>query len=165
MVNQDNASNNSFPQLEKIIPLIFEKRYAEARSLIELQYSLIAPDEAHRLIAISALLSKERGDMEGAFELMRKAISVKPFWLPHHYRLCVMLMEEGRWSDAIAILDKLIRISKAKDDVYFLSESLFRKAICLRELGYTREFERVRADIPEGTTIYLNDRIIGLEDL
>jgi tetratricopeptide (TPR) repeat protein len=165
MINRDNGSYVSFPQLEKIISLIFEKKYVEAESQMELQSNSIPPDEAHRLIAISALLSRERGETNEAFRLMSQAISAKPEWLPHLYQLSAMLMEEGKWSDAIAILVKLIAVSRAKKDNYFLGEALFRKAFCLGKLGDTVGLGQAKAEIPEGVTVYINDRGLGIEDI
>jgi hypothetical protein len=99
----------------------------------------LAADELHRLTALSAVLQKETGNIRHAIDLMRRATQEAPTWPPHYYRLSVFLMDAEQWLDANASLDKLISLSEANNDSYFLTEARIRKILCLKALHRNEE--------------------------
>jgi tetratricopeptide (TPR) repeat protein len=166
MTRKENGEpgNDPLSSKEKIRALISERRYDEAKSLIVAEGKRL-PARAHRLMALSARLHEEVGEIEKSIALMRQAIRQKPAWLPYLYQLSVILMDAEYWSDADIVLKEIIALSLANSDAYFLDESRFRRAVCLKKLGCSEEFNRAKAEIPTGTKIFLRDRSCGIEDI
>ena len=131
---------------DEIIDLIFEKRFDDAKLLIDSENDRLPIGESHRLVALSAVLNNERGDIDKSIVLMRLAIQEKPNWLPHLYRLSVILMDAEYWNDADIVLNELIALSLAKSDAYFLGDARLRKALCLSMLRREVELKRCRQE-------------------
>lgn len=167
MTKKGNAkpADELFLPSGKILSLIFDKRYDEARSLIDSEQKRLPEGEAHRLMALSAVLHESLGEIDKSIALMRQAVRKKPTWLPHLYQLSVMLMDLEHWGDADVVLNEIIALSLAKDDVYFLDESRFRRAICLNMLGREDELKQVKAEIPVGTRVFIGDKLYLLDDI
>lgn len=166
MTGKDNAEPGDESSLlsGKIISLIFKKRYDEARSLIDMEQKRL-PEEAHRLLTLSAVLHESLGEVDKSIALMREALQEKPTWLPHLYQLSVMLMDAEHWDDADVVLKEIIALSLAKNEVYFLDESRFRRAVCLHMLGRAEEFKQAKAEIPAGTSIFIGDGLYEIDDI
>ena len=165
MTRKDKAEPRDESLLSgKIISLIFDKRYDEARSLIDTEQKRL-PEEAHRLMALSAVLHESLGEVENSITLMRQALREKPNWLPHLYQLSVLLMDAEHWADADVVLSEIIALSLAKNDVYFLDEGRFRRAVCLDRLGRADEFKQVKAEIPAGTRVFIGDKLYRIDDI
>jgi hypothetical protein len=148
----------------KILSLIHEERYDEARLLIDAEQKRL-PEEAHRLMALSARLSERLGKIGEGIALLRHAIREKPTCLPHLYQLSVLLMDAEHWNDAEVVLGEIIALSLVKDDVYFLNESRFRKAVCLYILERDDEFKQVKSEIPVGFRIFIGNGLYEIDDI
>lgn len=160
-----NSSDDDFFSLSrKILSVIFDKRYAAAKLLIDKEQARFPAHEAHRFMSLSAVLLQHSGEVEQSIALMRQVLHEKPTWLPHLYQLSVMLMEVKRWGEAEVLLKEIVVLSLAKSEVYFLDESRYRRAVCLHRLGRTEEFERARAEIPPGTRIFLEGKHCEIDE-
>ena len=166
MTKKDNDEPEDEPLLlsRKIISLIFDERYDEARSLIDAEQKRL-PEETHRLMALSAILHESLGEVDKSIALTRQALREKPTWLPHLYQLSVMLMDAEQWGNADVILKEIIALSLAKNDVYFLDESRFRRAVCLSTLGRADELKQVKAEIPAGLSVFIGDKLCRIDDI
>lgn len=76
-----------------------------------------------------------------------------------------MLMTAEHWADAEIVLREIIALSLARDDVYFLDDSRFRRAVCLKMLGRVDEFKQARAEIPAGLSILIGDGRYQIDDI
>jgi tetratricopeptide (TPR) repeat protein len=149
----------------KVYSLISAKRYDEARLLIDTERARNPEGEAHRFTALSAILHESLGEIDESITLMRQALQEKPAWIPHLYRLSVMLMDAERWYDANVVLKEIIALSLAKNDVYFLDDCRFRRVICLNVLGRADELEQAKAEIPAGMSAFIGDKLCRIEDI
>ena len=149
----------------RILSLIFDKRYEDARSLINQEQKRFSAGEAHRFMALAAVLHEYLGEIDEAIALMRKAVLESPTWISHLYQLSVLLMDAKRWDDADLALSKLIALSLAQNEVYFISEARFRRAMCLKKLGRLTEFQQMNAEIPMGTRVFIGDKSCRIEDV
>jgi tetratricopeptide (TPR) repeat protein len=167
MTKKDNAEpgDELFLSSKKIYSLIRDKRYDDARLLIGLEQKRFPKAEAHRFTALSAILHERLGEVNKSIALMRQAAREKPMWLPHLYQLSVLLMDAEHWDEADIVLKEIIALSLAKNDAYFLDESRFRRAVCLNRLGRADEFKQAKAEIPEGTSIFIGDGFHRIEDV
>jgi tetratricopeptide (TPR) repeat protein len=152
-------------QSETIFELILAKRFEEAQCMIADAEQAVSTSEAHRLIALSALLQRRQGNLAEAIKLMQKAAEQRPDWLPYLYSLSVYLMDAERWSEASIVLDELISLSESLDHHYFLSEARFRRVMCAKALGLDDEADQIKARIAPDTRIFLDTGEIGLDDL
>jgi len=156
--------NELFLLAKKIFLLLSEKRYEQAKSLIESERKKYPERESHRFLAFSAVLHETLGEVDTSIAMMRQALREKPTWLPHLYRLSVMLMDVERWDEAEVLLKEIVVLSLAKNDIYFLDESRYRRAVCLHRLGRIDEFEQSRAEIPPGTRIFIGDKNCEIDE-
>jgi tetratricopeptide (TPR) repeat protein len=160
-----NRFEDEFFSLSKgILSVIFDKRYAEAKLLIDKEQARFPARHAHRFMSLSAVLLRRSGEVEQSIALMRQALREKPTWLPHLYQLSVLLMDLERWDEAEVLLKEIVALSLAKSEFYFLDESRYRRAVCLHRLGRTEEFKRARAEIPPGTRIFLDDQHCEIDE-
>jgi len=149
---------------EKILSLIFRKRYDEAKELIDAERKRL-PEQEHRLLALSATLHERVGNIDKSIALMRQALKERPDWLPHLYQLSVMLMDAEHWEEADVVLKEAISLSQAKNDAYFLGECRFRRAVCLHALRRSDELEQAKAQIPADLSIFIGDGLYRIDDL
>jgi tetratricopeptide (TPR) repeat protein len=149
----------------KVYSLISAKRYDDARLIIDTEQKRFPEAEAHQFVSLSAVLHESLGEIDKSIALMRQALQEKPAWLPHLYRLSVMLMDAEHWADADVVLKEIIALSLAQDDVYFLDEGRFRRAVCLHMLGLADELSQAKAEIPAGTRIFIGDRHCLIDDI
>lgn len=150
---------------ERIFSLISDKHHDEARSLINQEQKRFPEGEAHRFTAFSAVLHEDLGEIDKAVALMRRALQQKPAWLPHFYRLSVLLMDAKHWDEADVVLSELVALSLAQNDAYFLNEARFRRAVCLMKLGRLKEFRQVKGEIPIGMTAFIGDKLCRVDDI
>jgi tetratricopeptide (TPR) repeat protein len=162
----DGSEQRDQPPLSsrKILSLIHEERYDEARLLIDAERERL-PEEAHRLTALSARIYEHLGKIVESIALLRQAIQEKPTWLPHLYQLSVLLMDAKHWNEADVVLGEIIALSLAKDDVYFLGDCRFRKAVCLKRLGRVDELKQVIATIPVELSVFIGDKLCRIDDI
>ena len=149
----------------RILALIFDKRYEDARLIINKEQERFPAGESHRFTAFTAALHEHLGEIVEAIALLRQAVEEKPTWLPHLYQLSVLLMDAEHWGESETVLNDLIALSLAQKEAYFLSEARFRIAICLKELGRLKEFQQMKAEIPTGTSAFIGDRLYRIDDI
>jgi tetratricopeptide (TPR) repeat protein len=149
---------------KEILGLISKREFDRASELIESAREKISDNEVHRLVALSAVLQRELGNIDRAIELMKVARQEAPTWLPHLYNLSDFLMEAKNWQEAIEVLDALILRSEEIDEHYFLIDARFRKILCLKALDRRDEIQIEKKKIPPGSTTFI-DREYRLEDL
>jgi len=141
---------------KQIVCLVFDRRYEDARSLIE--QTRLRDGKASRLTALPEELNAKLIEFDVGIDTIRWVMAGL-------YMLAVLLMDSEFWSDADPILQKVIALSREQNEVFFLSECRFRLAICMKALGRAKEFKRVKAEIPPGTIIFLDDGAHQIEDL
>ena len=163
--NNSGRRDELFSSSRKIFSLIFDKRYEDARSLIDTEQEKFPESEAHRFMAFSAVLHARLGEVEKGIALMRQAVREAPTWLPHLSRLSDMLIDTERWEEADAVLKEVISLSLANDDVYFLDDSRFKRAVCLSMLGRTDELKRVKAELPKGVSFFIGGELLLIDDI
>ncbi len=156
-------SNKATGVFKRIFSLILDGRYEEARTLIESERKNYS-GESHRFLAYSAMLHEELGETDAAIGLMRQAIQERPGFLPHLYKLSVMLMDVKRWGEAEIQLKDTIKLCLMHSDFYVLDDSRYRRAICLFRIGRMAEFEQAKAEIPPGTRIFLDDKHCEIDE-
>jgi tetratricopeptide (TPR) repeat protein len=161
----DESERDLRVQSEQIIELIYARQFEQAKAIIANAEQAVSASEAHRLLALTAVLQARQGNLAEAIDLMRKAAEQRPDWLPHLCRLSVYLMDAERWSEASIALDKLISLSESRNEHYFLSEAQFRRVMCAKALGRHDEADQLKARIAPGTRIFLDDGEYGLDDL
>ena len=164
-IENNEVEDSLFSLARKVFSLISAKQHDEARSLIDIEQKNFPDSEAHRFLSFRALLHESLGEVDRGLALMRQAVREKPDWLPHLYRLSVMLMTAEHWADAEIVLREIIALSLARDDVYFLDDSRFRRAVCLKMLGRVDEFKQARAEIPAGLSILIGDGRYQIDDI
>jgi hypothetical protein len=150
---------------EQIIALIFDQQFDAAAATIATALQSLSAVEAHRLVALSAVLQKERENLRGSVDLMRQATAQNRRWLPHLYRLSVYLMDAEQWRDASVVLDELISLSERKSDGYFLEEARIRIIICLKALGSEAEIAYHKARSSPDAGAFIGSRYFRLGDL
>jgi tetratricopeptide (TPR) repeat protein len=127
-----NRFEDEFFSLSKrILSVIFDKRYAEAKLLIDKEQARFPARHAHRFMSLSAVLLRRSGEVDESIALLRQALREKPTWLPHLFELAVLLMDVERWDEAEVLLKEIVALSLAKSEFYFLDESRYRRAVCL----------------------------------
>ena len=144
--------------------MVSDKCYGEAKALIKSERKKYPGDNWRQFLAFSAVLHERLGEVDQSIALMRQALREKPDWLPHLYRLSVLLMDVKRWGEAEALLKEIVDLSLAKKNVYFLNDSRYRRAVCLHRLGRTDEFKRAKAEIPPGTRIFLDNKHCEIDE-
>ena len=149
----------------RILALIVDKRYSDARSSINDGYKSFPVSDEHRFMALEAVLYERLGEIDNSIQLLQRATQDKPTWLPHLYQLSVLLMDVKRWDEADGVLRDLVALSVTQNETYFLCEGRFRRAICLKELGRLTEFQLAKAEIPLGTRIFIGNRSYQIDDI
>ena len=64
-----------------------------------------------RRFIICAVAMRERGDTEGAIELLRKAVEMSPNYAEMQHALGVLLRDAGRASEAIPLLERAVQLA------------------------------------------------------
>lgn len=167
MAKEDHKESGDEVSLlsRRVYSLISAKRYDDARSVINTEQKRFSEAEAHRFVSLLAVLHESLGEVDKGIALMHQALQEKPAWLPHLYRLSVMLMDAEHWADADIVLKEIIALSLAQDDVYFLDESRFRRAVCLYMSGSADELRQARAEVPVGTRVFIGNRHCLIDDI
>jgi hypothetical protein len=79
--------------------------------------------------------------------------------------LAEVLVNQERWTDAEVALDRVIELSVANNEPFFLTDSQFKRAICLKALGRADDLARAKSELPKGTVIMMRDRDWRVDDL
>jgi hypothetical protein len=85
--------------------------------------------------------------------------------LVHLHMLADSLMDAEYWADADLVLQELIALCLANDEFFFLDDSRFRRAICLKALNRTGELGQMLADIPVGMSTFIGGRLLHADDI
>jgi len=75
------------------------------------------------------------------------------------------LREKQYWNEAESVFDKVVELSLAMNEEFFLNDARLRRAVCLKKLGKMREYEQVKAEVPGGTRIVIDGVDWRAEDL
>ena len=153
------------PPFEAILALIHRRQFDQAKSMIAAAGQTLPADQIHRLTALSADLEIDAGNFSRGVALIRQAIEQQPTWLPHWFRLCVYLMDEQLWPEAIEAANEVISLSEQNGEPYFLDDARFRKAVCLNALGRYAEIPSQICDIAPDTKVVIGGRFYTLADL
>ena len=153
--NEDDADSSLSSQA---VSLIFNQCYEEARALIELEQGRLLEGKPHRLLSLS-------DEIRRTLEKFDNDIASKRRVMARLYMLAVLLMDSKFWSETDWVLRKVIALSLENNEAFFLTDCRFRRAICLKALGHVEEFRGVKAEIPVGTSILLDDGPHRIEDL
>ena len=100
---------------------IHNDRFDDAKRLIEEMRKEFPHMESHEFIRFYAAIVKRLGDPERAIEMLQQAVSEKPDYISHHFRLGTELVEAGRWEEADPEFHEVIDLSLATDDPYYLN--------------------------------------------
>ncbi len=150
---------------DAILALINKRKFDEAKSKIAAARETLPANQIHRLTALSAVLEIDAGNFAQGIALIREAIEQEPTWLPHWYRLCIYLMDEELWLEAIEAANKVISLSEHSGDPYFLDDAKFRRLFCLKALGRYAEIPSPIRDIKPDIQVFIGDTLYTLADL
>jgi hypothetical protein len=143
---------------EEIISLVFDKRYEEAESLLGTVRKRLLKGQACRLEALSEVLREKLAKVENSDASVRQALAC----------LCMlsdMLMDAEYWGDAEIVLSELIGLSLAANEAFFVDDSRFRRAVCLKALGRLDELKVAKAEIPPEMRIFMGSGLWRVDDI
>jgi hypothetical protein len=143
---------------KEIISLIFDKRYDEAESLLGMARKRLPKGQVCRLEALAEVLRAKLAKVENSDASIRQALAC----------LCMlsdMLMDAEHWGEAEIVLSELIGLSLTANEAFFLDDSRFRRAVCLKALGRLDEFKKAKAEIPLGTRIFMGSGLWRVDDI
>lgn len=143
--------------LKEVISLVFDRRYDEARTLL---YVTQKKDE-EILVGFAAFAEALRayvslGDNGDAS--MRRVLAAL-------HMLACLLMDHEYWLPAELVVKELVRLSLSSNETFFLDDARFRRAVCLKALRRTDEYETAKAEIPAGTRIFMSDGEWRVQDI
>jgi hypothetical protein len=95
----------------QVISLIFDKRYEEARALIELEQGRLLEGKPHRFLTLS-------DELHRAIERFGNDVASIRRVMAYLYMLSVLLMDSEFWSDAEPILKKVIALSLENNEKF-----------------------------------------------
>jgi len=133
----------------KIYDLIYDNRYDEAKLAIEDMRKEFPNLEPHDFIPFFASIERRLGNRETAIRMLQQAVKEGPDQISHHHRLGIDLIEAERWTEADIAFQQVIALSIARDEIYYLNDARYQRALCLKALGRTDELERVKAELPD----------------
>jgi hypothetical protein len=142
----------------KIISLVFDKRYEEAESLLSAERDKSQKGAAPQLEVLSELLHEKIESIGQDDASMRRILA-------RVYMVADVLVNQEYWADAEIALDKVIELSLAKNEPFFLTDSQFKRAICLKALGRADDLARAKSELPKGTVIMMRHRDWRVDDL
>jgi tetratricopeptide (TPR) repeat protein len=150
---------------ERIIELINVHQFDRAEDMLQRAKGKAGSRDRHRLIALDAVLQREKGNLAESISLMRRALLEMPNWLSHLSRLADYLMDAKRWLEANDTLDEVIFLSERTKSSYFLQDARFRKMFCLKELGRHNEAAQQKVHIAPGAAAFIGTKRYRVEDL
>ncbi len=146
----------------KIHRLIRDDRYDEAKLAIEEMRKEFPHLEPHDFLPFHASIEQRLGNPETAIRILQQAVEEGPDRISHHHLLGWDLMKAERWAEADHAFQKVIALSLATDDTYYLNDARYRRALCLKALGRREELQKVKAELPEN---FYNDWLYRIEDV
>jgi len=143
---------------ERFVSLVFGKHYDEAESLLRAQREAVPRDEIPRLAGVEEALQAEIGRLGAGSEAGRQILAGS-------YMIADQLREQQYWNEAESIFHKVVELSLAMNEGFFLHDARLRRAVCLKKIGRMRESERAKAEVPAGTRIMIDGVDWRAEDL
>jgi hypothetical protein len=150
------ASSHSLPY--SFVTLVFDKRYDEADEILRVQRETMPPRAIPRLAGVEAAL-------ESKVRLLGHGIGAQRRILAGTDMVAFRLREHGYWNEAETIYLKVVELSLAMEEAFFLNDARLSRALCLEALGRTQEYEDAKAQVPAGTTILIDGVDWRAEDL
>jgi hypothetical protein len=141
-----------------IVSLVFNKRYEEAKAILRTEEKTMSRNATLRLLGLNEALEDKVQQVGTSPAAMRRILA-------GCYMMAEILREEEYWGDAEEIYEQVVKRSVAMDEPFFLMSARMCRAVCLKQLGRKREVEQVKAQIPPGTAILLEDGELRVEDL
>lgn len=117
------------------------------------------------LLSLRALLRFDQRRHDEALSAIAEAEAIEPSELAHYVRHADMLLDLGRWENAIAVLDKIIELSTQRGDVFFLDDSKLRLSFCLRKNNDSHGSLNALAGVSDSAATFLDGRWITKQDL
>jgi len=146
------------PTAEKLVSLIFGKQYDEAEAFLCAQREATSAGEILRLSRLEEAL-------EGEIRRLGAGSAAQRQILAGSYMLADQLREQQYWYEAESTFQKVVELSLAMNEAFFLNDARLRRAVCLKKLGKMREYEQVKAEVPRGTRIVIDGVDWRAEDL
>jgi hypothetical protein len=143
---------------DKIVSLVFDKRHREAESLLEAERERLPKGTAPQLEGLSELLREKIASIGQDDASMRRTLAGV-------YMVADVLVNQEHWADAEIALDEVIELSLANNEPFFLTDSQFKRAICLKALGRADDLALAKSKIPKETIIMMRDRDWRVDDL
>jgi hypothetical protein len=138
--------------------LVFGKRYEEAEALLVAECERSSKNKVSRLPALHEVMRRQIDNLGSNDASMRRMLAGL-------HMLSDMLMEKECWADAEIVLNKLIELSLSNYESFFLTDSRFRRAICLKALGRAADYKLAKSEIPKGASILMRDGLWRTEDI
>jgi len=143
---------------EKLVSLIFGKQYDEAAAFLCAQREDTSGDRVPRLSGLEEALQAEIRRLGTGSAAQRQILA-------GCYMMADQLREKQYWNEAESVFDKVVELSLAMNEEFFLNDARLRRAVCLKKLGKMREYEQVKAEVPGGTRIVIDGVDWRAEDL
>ena len=93
------TSDPNLPLIESARSLIADDRLAEAATVLNQARARIPSDP--RVYILSALMAEKTGDIDGAFQMMEKGLSLDSNWAPGIMELAHMQARQGQFPEAV----------------------------------------------------------------
>lgn len=93
------TSDPNLPLIESARSLIADDRLAEAATVLNQARARIPSDP--RVYILSALMAEKTGDIDGAFQMMEKGLSLDSNWAPGIMELAHMQAHQGQFPEAV----------------------------------------------------------------
>ena len=94
--------------------------------------------------------------------MLQQAYKEGPDRISHHHTLGWNLIKAERWAEADLSFQEVIALSLARDEVYYLDDARYRRALCLKAMRRRAELEKVRAELPDN---FYNGWLYRIEDI
>jgi hypothetical protein len=146
--------------IEAIVQLILDGREDEAHAAISLDSGEAAAQELNFFKTPAPRGGAKRDGNEKPGRGKRDSTR-----LTNLYKLSVFLSDREDWDKALTALARTIKFSEDMDDVFYLGECRFRKALCHKMLGQPVDMMKEKAMISADRTFFIGTRLLGIGDL
>jgi hypothetical protein len=146
--------------IEAIVQLILDGREDEAHAAISLDSGRAAAQELNFFKTPAPRGGAKRDGNEKPGRGKRDSTR-----LTNLYKLSVFLSDREDWDKALTALARTIKFSEDMDDVFYLGECRFRKALCHKMLGQPVDMMKEKAMISADRTFFIGTKLLGVGDL
>lgn len=143
---------------EKFVSLVFDSRYDDADAVLRVQREAVSGDGIPRLIGLNEALRTKVEQLGAGPKAQRQFLAAS-------YMIADQLREQQFWYEAESIFYKVVELSLAMNEAFFLNDARLRRVVCLKNLGRINEYERAKTEVPAGTAILIDGVNWRVEDL